>query len=132
VNGVKHGHYHFILLMDGNKTQSHFKHMQRAEEIWNQFFGWDTEETGLLHCRPHAENNSIMLRPDAPDLEWRWNECLTQSLYLAKSATKHRFGEQGRIYGCSQGIPPRAPVVLVQSWSSPSAEAFKARLTSRS
>jgi hypothetical protein len=115
----EHGHVHLFILMDGNKTQYIGGHMEKAEALWNRFFHLPPDAKGLLHRRSHAEQNGIMLRRGEPEFEPRLNECLAQSFYLAKKSTKYRFEGRGRTWSCTQWVPTRTYLQVMEELGLP-------------
>ena len=110
-NRVKHGHYHVFILLNGKYTQNIYGHMSRAEEIWartlNRFTTYTGDGSGLINYLTPAEGNGIMLRTDDPDFHAKVLQCIEQSMYLAKEATKESFGKFHHTWASSKGIPPR-------------------------
>jgi hypothetical protein len=106
-----HGHYHVFVLLNGKYTQSIYGHMERARELWarelNRVGPYRGDGSGLIHYRSPAGGNGVMLRTDDPDYHAKVQNCIDQSLYLAKSETKDAFGPRGRTWGSTKGIPSR-------------------------
>ena len=91
----KHQHYHVALILDGQKTQSIYNHIQTAERLWDSTLGLPEKENGygLIHdCTRNRTGekqvNGVMLRYD--DL-WRpdkKDDCFRRASYLTKTNTK--------------------------------------------
>ena len=86
-----HPHYHEVLLVNGNKTQSIHKHIENANTAMNLTLGIDQEEpTGYIHSCTDKHGplrNGIMIKRDAlfPKDE---NDAFRQASYLAKESQK--------------------------------------------
>ena len=96
----KHQHYHGILLLDGNKTQNIYGHIQTAETIWRRKNNLP-EGTGLIDaCTTSRDGtpqiNGVMLRKDDPDYETKKADCFRRASYLAKVNTKANTPEGQR------------------------------------
>ncbi len=88
----KHQHYHEMLFLDGQKTQSIHNHIQTAERLWRHELGLE-DGNGLINDCTHnrkgePQENGIMLRKDDPDYEQKKAECFRRASYLAKVNTK--------------------------------------------
>lgn len=105
----KHSHYHGILLLDGNKTQSIHNHIEKAEELWHNALDIDhSHNKGLINdCTKGRDGtthtNGIMLRKDDPDYQEKINDCFEWSSYLAKENTKSN-AKGTRMYSSSRLI----------------------------
>ena len=91
----KHQHYHVALLLDGQKTQSIHNHIQTAERLWDSTLGLPARENGyglIDDCTTfrtgEKQINGVMLRPDAPDMKAKKDDCFRRASYLAKTNTK--------------------------------------------
>lgn len=81
-------HYHGILLLDGQKTQSIHNHIDTAERLWRSALGMTTGN-GLIHScdkdsNGKSQTNGVMLRKDDPEYEVKKANCFHRSSYLAK------------------------------------------------
>ncbi len=88
----KHQHYHGILLLNGQRTQSIHNHIQTAERLWSNELKI-TDGKGLVDdCTTNRSGerheNGVMLRKDNPDYETKKAECFRRASYLAKVNTK--------------------------------------------
>lgn len=98
-------HYHCMVLLDGNRTQRYYQHLQSAEAIWGSVL--DTDLKGLVHhCtkdwRGDTQENGIILRSDDPKYEERIETVIRQALYMAKEYTKGLYKDGYRDYGMSR------------------------------
>ena len=114
-------HYHFVLLLNGHRTQSVQGHLRLAADVWARTLGlpspdnlqYDDSEVDspyaeltssdglvdfcLRRGRLFPYENGIMIRKDRPD----WREvlayCIEWGMYMAKQATKsfRPFGVRG-------------------------------------
>ena len=91
----KHQHYHAVLLLDGQKTQSIHNHLQTAERLWDSALGLPERENGyglIDDCTTsrtgERQINGVMLRPDDPERERKKEDCFRRASYLAKTNTK--------------------------------------------
>ena len=86
-----HPHYHEVLLVNGNNTQSIHKHIENANAAMNLTLGVEQGETiGLIHSCTSKNGplrNGIMIHREAlfPDDE---NDAFRQASYLAKESQK--------------------------------------------
>ena len=86
-----HPHYHEVLLVNGNKTQSIHKHIENANTAMKLTLGIDHDEpTGYIHSCADKHGplrNGIMIKRDAsfPQDE---NDAFRQASYLAKESQK--------------------------------------------
>ena len=86
-----HPHYHEVLLVNGNRTQSIHKHIENANTAMNLTLGLDHKDpTGYVHCstiRKGPLRNGIMIKRGAlfSDDE---NNAFRQASYLAKESQK--------------------------------------------
>lgn len=97
-------HYHCMILLDGNRTQRYYQHIQLAKAIWGSVL--DTDNKGLVHdCtrdwRGDKQENGIILRSDDPIYEERIETVIRQALYMAKEHTKGLYNDGYRDYGMS-------------------------------
>ena len=74
----KHQHYHVVVLLDGQKTQSIHNHIKTAERLWDSALGLEPRENGyglIDDCTTsrtgEKQINGVMLRPDDPEMERR-------------------------------------------------------------
>ena len=91
----KHQHYHAVLLLDGQKTQSIHNHLQTAERLWDSALGLPERENGyglIDDCTTsrtgERQINGVMLRPDDPEMKAKKEDCFRRASYLAKTNTK--------------------------------------------
>ena len=91
----KHQHYHVVVLLDGQKTQSIHNHIKTAERLWNSALGLEPRENGyglIDDCTTsrtgEKQVNGVMLRADDPDMESKKDDCFRRASYLAKTNTK--------------------------------------------
>ena len=104
----KHSHYHGILLLDGNKTQSIHGHIEKAEELWHKALDIDpANNKGLVNdCTKGRDGtthkNGIMLRKDDPEYTEKKNQCFEWSSYLAKENTKGNAPKGCRTFAYSR------------------------------
>jgi len=104
----KHSHYHGILLLDGNKTQSIHNHIDKAEELWKKALDIDqSHNKGLINdCTKGRDGtthqNGIMLRKDDPEYKDKINQCFEWSSYLAKENTKGNTPKGYRSFASSR------------------------------
>jgi len=104
----KHQHYHGILLLDGNKTQSIHNHIAKAEQLWASALDLPADQVkGLVddctHGRDGAyQKNGIMIRKDAPDYQEKIEQCFQWASYLAKINTKDNNPPGVRTFGSSR------------------------------
>ena len=86
-----HPHYHEVLLVNGNNTQSIHKHIENANAAMNLTLGLEhNEPTGLVHSCTDKKGplrNGIMIHRDAlfSDDE---NDAFRSASYLAKESQK--------------------------------------------
>ncbi len=86
-----HPHYHEVLLVNGNRSQSIQKHIANANAAMNLTLGIEgNEPTGFVHsstCTTGPLRNGIMIKRDAlfSDDE---NDAFRQASYLAKESQK--------------------------------------------
>ena len=100
-------HFHFILLLDGNKTQSIYGHLETAERLWNSALGIDPNHHGLVdYCtrdrNEFPQDNGIMIRRNDPDFITTYQRCFQWASYLAKASTKGNAPEGVHEFGCSR------------------------------
>jgi len=104
----KHQHYHGILLLDGNKTQSIHDHIAKAEELWANALDLPVDQAkGLVDDCTHgrngsAQHNGIMLRKDDPEYPIKVAQCFHWASYLAKEHTKGNAPKGIREFGSSR------------------------------
>ena len=91
----KHQHYHAVLLLDGQKTQSIHNHLQTAERLWDSALGLPERENGyglIDDCTTsrtgERQTNGVMLRSDDPEMKAKKEDCFRRASYLAKTNTK--------------------------------------------
>ena len=91
----KHQHYHAVLWLDGQKTQSIHNHLQTAERLWDSALGLPERENGyglIDDCTTsrtgERQINGVMLRPDDPEMKAKKEDCFRRASYLAKTNTK--------------------------------------------
>jgi hypothetical protein len=103
----KHQHYHGILLLDGQKTQSIHNHIQKAEELWASALNLPIDQNnGLIDdCTKKrdgsSQKNGIMLRKDDPEYDIKVKRCFEWGSYLSKPNTKD-FPKGTRTHGSSR------------------------------
>jgi hypothetical protein len=83
----RHQHYHLIILMDGNKTQSIYGHMALAESLWDRYLDV-TSPSGLIdRCDREIlgyRPNGFQIRRGANDYQSAYEEAFRWASYLAK------------------------------------------------
>ena len=91
----KHQHYHVVLILDGQKTQSIYNHIQTAERLWDSTLGLPEKKNGyglIDDCtRSRAgetQVNGVVLRYDDPRRNDKKLDCFRRASYLAKTNTK--------------------------------------------
>lgn len=91
----KHQHYHVVLWLDGQKTQSIHNHIQTAERLWDRTLALPERPNGyglVDDCTKsragQKQVNGVMLRKDDPDYESKKDDCFRRASYLAKVNTK--------------------------------------------
>ncbi|MBO5760560.1 MAG: inovirus-type Gp2 protein [Lentisphaeria bacterium] len=91
----KHQHYHVALILDGQKTQSIYNHIQTAERLWDSTLGLPEKKNGyglIDDCtRSRAgetQVNGVVLRYDDPWRDDKKLDCFRRASYLAKTNTK--------------------------------------------
>ena len=91
----KHQHYHVVVLLDGQKTQSIHNHIQTAERLWDSALGLEPRENGyglIDDCTTsrtgEKQVNGVMLRADDLDMESKKDDCFRRASYLAKTNSK--------------------------------------------
>lgn len=119
-------HYHFVVLLNGHRTQSIRGHLALAADTWastlglpspyhGQYGDLDVEDPytgglssdGLVHfClrggRPFPHENGVMIRKDQPDWEAKRAYCVDWGMYLAKKASKSFTPFGVRSFGSSR------------------------------
>lgn len=101
----KHQHYHLMVAVDGNKMQSPYKLLNKAEEVWESTIGAD--QAGLVdHCnisrKGERQANSYMLRRNDSDFDQVYDDCHKRCSYLAKENTKGYAPKRHREFGYSR------------------------------
>ena len=91
----KHQHYHVVLWLDGQKTQSIHNHIQTAERLWDRTLALPERPNGyglVDDCTKsragQKQVNGVMLRKDDPDYKSKKDDCFRRASYLAKVNTK--------------------------------------------
>ena len=91
----KHQHYHVVLWLDGQKTQSIHNHIQTAERLWDRTLALPERPNGyglVDDCTKsragQKQVNGVMLRKDDPGYESKKDDCFRRASYLAKVNTK--------------------------------------------
>lgn len=99
-----HPHYHCVLLLNGNRTQSPYPVFQAAERLWGSTLG--VVPDGLInYCTqgkdgtPHE--NGIMLRRCDANYQERTYDVQRQVSYMAKTEGKGTYNDGIRDYGMS-------------------------------
>lgn len=93
---AKQQHYHYALLLDGNKVQHPAKILKAVEEIWSELAGeyWTPENCYLnIHRKNHDEQGEAIYRIS----------------YLAKGRGKGYRPPQTKDYGTSRIKPLQEP-----------------------
>lgn len=88
-------HYHFIMLLNGNKTQNPYGLFEKAQSLWGQRLNVDG--SGLVHfgeCR--------MIRRSSPEYKSSLQECMDLASYLAKVYSKGNVAPRVRQMGKSK------------------------------
>ena len=102
----KHQHYHVVLLLDGNKTQSIYGHLNLAESLWAKSLGLPDASGLICYCTESrdgiAQHNGLMMRRGSPDFPLVFNTCFEWASYLAKINTKGNAPNGVREWGSSQ------------------------------
>jgi len=83
-------HFHEVLFLDGNKTQSIFPHVQRATKIMNLLRGLPEDYNNGLIDDCNTLPNGIMIRRNDSD-PTNLQDVGRQCSYLAKEAQKEGF-----------------------------------------
>jgi hypothetical protein len=102
-------HFHCVALLNGNRTQSVYGHLEVAEYLWARALGI-TDGRGLIcHCQPDPNSgrrqNGIMLKRESPDFQSVLDEAFRWSSYLSKTSTKGMGPNNVREFGASE-LPP--------------------------
>jgi hypothetical protein len=101
-------HFHFVLLLDGQKTQSIYGHQEKAREMWYKILRvpMPPGRKGLFDpCdekRPGLAPNGIMIQSSKPNRNNEQNNAFHWASYLAKTKGKGNGGLNTREWGCSQ------------------------------
>jgi hypothetical protein len=100
--------FHFVLVLDGQRTKSIYRHQEKARELWYRILRLPLPpgRKGLLHpCDdeiPGLADNGIMIQSSDPnrngelDKAFRWASC------LARTEEKGNGGLNTREWGRSQ------------------------------
>lgn len=99
----KHQHYHMALVLDGNKTQSIYNHIQAAERLWGAAVGGNGSGGLVNDCTQtrngEPQQNGIMLRRDDPEFQAKFDRCFHWASYLAKENQKgHKAKRQREVF----------------------------------
>ena len=94
-------HYHCIMFLNGNKTQSSYRHLRLAETLWARTLDLpDDMAEGLIdYCNDYR--GGIMIRRYEPDYMDKYQQAFEWASYLAKVNSKLRV-EGVRSYGGSK------------------------------
>lgn len=76
-----HHHYHFIFLLNGNKTQSPYGIFNKATDLWGKCL--NTDASGLVHYGTY-----LMIRRNSLEFNQTLQECIKHASYLAKAYSK--------------------------------------------
>jgi hypothetical protein len=98
-------HYHLILLVDGNKTQSYFNHLETAKEIWSWVNMVNESSSTVNFCNKNKngnnQQNGVMMRRSPDGIIENFQQCFQWASYLAKFETKGMAPRGVRETGCS-------------------------------
>ena len=102
----KHQHYHIVLLLDGNKTQSIYGHLKLAESLWSRALGLSDAAGLICYCTESrdgtTQTNGLMLKRDDPGFQNTFSTCVEWGSYLAKTNTKGNAPARVREWGGTQ------------------------------
>ena len=98
-------HYHMVVLLDGNKTKSPYKHFLLAQRLWVSSLGIK-DGKGLMNystwkIRGKKSPNSVMLRKDDDQFFEKVNFCFESASYLCKTYSKNECPKGVHMYGFS-------------------------------
>lgn len=91
-----HPHYHYAIMLDGNKIQHPYLVTTKAQQLWASTLGLDSAE-GLVHYE-----TSVMLRRYAEYFPEALKIVLDKMDYLAKKEGKGPKNDGIRNFGCSR------------------------------
>ena len=99
-------HYHLLLLLDGNKTNNVWGHLEELTKIWSGNLGLSTEENrGLVQKSKIRKNgstyNGFLLNRTSVDFLSNLLEVLNFSKYLLKPEGKENVAFRKKITGSS-------------------------------
>ncbi len=101
-------HYHLLLLLDGNKTNNVWGHLEELTKIWSGNLGLSTEENGGLVQKSKIRNkndgsayNGCCLTRTFADFLFNLLEVLNFSKYLLKPEGKENVAFRKKITGSS-------------------------------
>ena len=96
-NDSNHPHYHYVMLLDGNKIQYANTVWFKAEKLWNKQLDIPLNYKGLIHyCNQFS--SGLMLYRNNPD---SLNQAFKWASYLAKNDSKN-FNSEYRSVGMSR------------------------------
>lgn len=103
---VSYEHYHLLLLLDGNKTNNVWGHLEELTKIWSGNLGLSTEENGGLVQKSKIRNNGstyngFLLNRRSVDFLSNLLEVLNFSKYLLKPEGKENVAFRKKITGSS-------------------------------
>ena len=97
--GTVHPHWHVVLVYDGNRTRSAWKHQQNAMEYWEHTLG--TDAAGLIHVTrtrsPLSCGDGFMIPRGEMD---NFRDCFHFCSYIAKVGN-NMLPENTRAFGRS-------------------------------
>ena len=98
-------HYHLIVLVDGNKTQNAFPHLELAKEVWGNVNMKNENSSTVNFCTQdrygNPQVNGIMIRRSPDGIIQEFKRCYQWGSYLAKFETKGLAPMGVRETGCS-------------------------------
>jgi len=84
-------HYHILILLDGNRTQSAHGLLSYATEEWRRCLEI-VDASGLVHLNRSGCNDDpyggVMIIRDTPDFQQVYGRCFERASYLAKAYSK--------------------------------------------
>lgn len=101
-----HHHYHICLWLDGQRVQSIYGILQRAESLWCATLGMPGTPGLLCNCTTDSQGfpqeNGIMIQRSSPDCQDSFNRAFQWASYLAKSKSKGFAPPGVREFGSSK------------------------------
>ena len=100
-----HPHYHFLILLNGNKVRAYHHVFDTARSMWGNIIG--SSQQGLIdHCtrskNGEQHENGILLVRSSEDYQQRYGEVLRQVSYMAKFDGKGDYLDGLRNFGMSR------------------------------